>query len=216
MDILTLFANLRAQLKEGILTDISDVVLTALAIDHDLTMWPKDLPPVFNYTSSYVEAVTEQVYGNYYHVYENLWVASVWNNYRTTQLMLHGLILECLAPYAPFAALAGLTQSPALQRQKSLQVVHTIGAEIAASVPFHLGFSNSSERSSFEKKSPAAGGLFSLWPLYILGVTDSVPEDLRAWAGGRLAVVGKLMGIQTALMLAWVLGMKQEMRMCSE
>ncbi len=66
--------------------------------------------------------------------------------------MLHGLILEYLAPYAPSAALTGLTQSPALQCQKSLQVVHTIGAEIAASVPFHLGFSNSSERSSLEKK----------------------------------------------------------------
>jgi len=38
MDILTRFGNLQAQLKEGILTDISDIVLTALAIDRDLTM----------------------------------------------------------------------------------------------------------------------------------------------------------------------------------
>ncbi|KFZ23744.1 hypothetical protein V502_01774 [Pseudogymnoascus sp. VKM F-4520 (FW-2644)] len=99
---------------------------------------------------------------------------------------------------------SGHDTKPRLTVPKSLEASHYLGAEIAASLPFHLGFSKSSGMPPPHKRTPIAGGLFSLWPLYILGSTSSIPEDLRAWSAERLIMIGKNMGIQTSSMLAWV------------
>ncbi|KFY93100.1 hypothetical protein V500_03911 [Pseudogymnoascus sp. VKM F-4518 (FW-2643)] len=207
MNIVTRFANLRALLKDGLLTDASDIVLTALAIEQDLIIWLEDLSPAFIFTTTSVETATEMTYGSHCHIYEHLWAAFNINTYRTTHLMIHSMILECLVPYATSTHPVGMIQNPASQYQKSLEASHYLGAEIAAGLPFHLGFSKSSGMPPPHKRTPIAGGLFSLWPLYILGSTSSIPEDLRAWSAERLIMIGKTMGIQTASMLAWVVGM---------
>jgi hypothetical protein len=207
MDIVTRFANLRALLKDRLLTDASDIVLTALPIEQDLMIWLEDLSPAFIFTTASVETAAEVVYGSHCHIYEHLWAAFNMNTYRTTHLMIHSMILEYLVPYATSTHPVGMIQNPASQYQKSLKTSHYLGTEIAASLPFHLGFGKSSGMPPPHKRTPIAGGLFSLWPLYILGTTRSIPEDLRAWAAERLVMIRNTMGIQTASMLAWVVGM---------
>ena len=194
--------------------DMSEVVLRALDIEEDLTLWLVDLPPAFQFTTIPVDPGTIGVYENNYHVYENLWAASIWNTYRTTLLMVHAMILEWLAPYALSANTVDTISNPALQYQKSTSAVDFLAREIAASLPFNLGFNSKDDRYCSQPRGPpvpAAGGLFSLWSLYVLGMTDYVSHDIVTWAIDRLAMIGNVMGIQTAFMLIWVIKRKHRM-----
>lgn len=142
-------------------------------LDAGLAGWPGMLPAVWGYSGGAEMGEDVDVWGGC-DVYTDIWIASVWNNYRTARILTHALRTRCLL-------------SLGLDCRGSVQVVTRMVDEICASLPFHM-------------RAGPLGGYFLLWPLMVAGIAGSAGiagEERKKWINGRLEVIGQ-MGIGQA------------------
>jgi hypothetical protein len=195
-------------------TDPERIILTACAIDSDYDLWAKTCPIPMIYQNLTMRERSEEVFSDHYHVYPNLWVATVWNNYRAVRLLINELILDQLcqlylnSPESPLLCNdTCLFENQVLASNATLlQLCH----DICASVPFYLGFDPNAEEHIPRAIPKAVSGNLLLWPLYTAGCTDLVSVMMREWVAGRLQWISDVIGIRQAAPLAFSLRRKQD------
>lgn len=196
-------------------SDPEHVITTALAIDAEYESWGKTCPLQFIYQTVTLRQRSEEVFSDHYHVYNNLWIATVWNNYRSVRILLHEILLDQLCHLYlnnPESSLLwndlNFFENQVLASNSILlQLCH----DICASVPYYLGFDPNADIFSPRQVPKAVAGNLLLWPLYIAGCTDLVSDMMRDWAGGRLRWISDVIGIRQAAPLAFSMKRKQDL-----
>lgn len=144
-----------------------------------------------------------------------VYIAAVWNTYRTTLLRLYDLITQCgeylETEASPFHATEEY-QSLRQQAQKAAEdicssIAYHINSDWLSSLPLSLPLSLCSTTATtsctHQSKIPKAlGALFLIWPLYGGSVLSIVPTELRAWMRRKLRSLGTTMGLAQASVLA--------------
>ncbi|KGO40651.1 hypothetical protein PEX2_011430 [Penicillium expansum] len=166
--------NFCAALKDGSITQPSEIIRRTLNLDADLMSILLTAPPSWGYETVKVplvdgEPITRTVWGDSYHVYRNLSVSGVWNNARSARLLMHEMLLEAvksLENSSPRSS--GLHQQQIIASQ-SRQIAHQLVDDICASVPFHLGMGiedtydwRSSSQNAGGESYPVESGLGNL------------------------------------------------------
>ncbi|KAJ5655203.1 hypothetical protein N7507_007153 [Penicillium longicatenatum] len=208
-------SNFCASMKDGSVTDPGEIIRTALTIDANLTSLFISVPLAWSYRTVKVplfngEAITKAVWGDNYHIYENLASSSMWNNYRSARILVHELIIDAVKTLE-----ASTLKDTDRRRQRALDsqsrlVAHQLVEDICASVPFNLGAGiEANEESDVEDSAPlkvtGAGGFSLMWPLLIAGNSGLACQDLRQWIINCLEKIGHSMGINQALAMAHLL-----------
>ncbi|CAI7570865.1 unnamed protein product [Penicillium bialowiezense] len=213
--------DLCAALKDGTLTQPSEIIRCTLNLDADLVSLLLTAPPAWSYTTVKVpivdgQPITNLVWGDNYHVYRNLAVSSMWNNARSARILMHEMILEAvklLEDSSP--ANSGFHHSQVLANQ-SRDAARRLVDDICASVPFHMGmgidnnydWNGSGHESTVIPPSfeiSGAGGVALMWPLLIAANCGLASLELRQWITRCLEKIGHSMGIHQALAMAQIL-----------
>jgi hypothetical protein len=127
-----------ALMRSGGLATPQDTINAALAIDHDLAAFTPSLPPYWQYTVVTVPGPTELVPESVIHIYSEMAIGILWNNLRISRIRLRKVILEQLRDWresAQFPIALPMHMFPA-----SINIIHTLISEIAASIPQMAGY----------------------------------------------------------------------------
>lgn len=129
-----------------------------------------------------------------------MYVAAVWNTYRTTLLRLYDVIAQASQYLA--------AQDVPLHATHEYTSLHAMANEtcegICSSVAYHINgdWLKLITTGSFHKSPRALGGLFLIWPLYGGSILSVVPDVLRLWMRQKLRSIGLSMGLAQAVILA--------------
>lgn len=134
-----------------------------------------------------------------------MFIAAVWNTYRTTLLRLYDVI----AQFSQYLE-TGTKPFQETEEYKALQTrAREIGEEICSSVAYHINNDWVSRIAATARlpvvgsRSPKAlGGLFLIWPLYGGSILSIVPKTYRAWMRRKLRIIGTSMALAQATVLA--------------
>lgn len=152
--------------------------------------------------------------GGVYHVYDDTWVAKVWNGMRACRILLHQVIYCLLVREGPTWAadmLAGGVYAGLLTR--AVATTTAMRDDILASVPQMLGFVRRGPPATAPHLDggrdgvlptgvPALGAYFLLWPLFLAGSLPMNTPETRDWVVDRLRTIRAATGIQKAEYLA--------------
>jgi hypothetical protein len=136
------------------------------------------------------------------HVYQDIYVAFVSNNYRAARIHLHEIIPRCttLIECHPHP-LADSFDSGQTQEQSRAIIAEMI-SEICASTAFCLGDINSTGQLAPPGRSRMPlGGYLMLWGLFVAYVSTAEGSESIAWLRGKLACISNSMGIRASLSL---------------
>ncbi|KAL2061307.1 hypothetical protein VTL71DRAFT_7580 [Oculimacula yallundae] len=208
------YCNLRASMS--CFRDYSDperIISTACALDSEYEIWTRTCPIQYIYQTVTLNERADDVFSDHYHAYSTIWIAAVWNNYRSARILVNELILDQLGylyQNHPESSLIWgdhcLYENQILSSNSTLlQLCH----EICASVPYFLGY-NPGTTGLLDQTPKSVNGNLLLWPLYTAGVTGMVSEVMRFWVAGRLQWIAHVMGIRQAGALAYSMLRRQD------
>ncbi|KAF2175423.1 hypothetical protein K469DRAFT_610743 [Zopfia rhizophila CBS 207.26] len=212
-------------------SDSASIVATSLKLDKSLEDLKARIPDIWKYEIVPLKEPMDTVYGNFYHIYPDPWIAQMWNNLRSVRIVLHKVICEQLK--------RGSAQSPALfvspewnpQMKLSEALMMTAASDICASVPQITGQISFPDPPTSTPVSantitlpelvdchdpkyqlrtatkftipPRPTGMHHLiWPIYAAGEMEICPNDMRKWAIDRLYDLGLKLGTRQAIILA--------------
>jgi hypothetical protein len=178
-----------AYTKRNSICDLAFLIRKALHLDTDLVSWALSTDPTWRY--EVIEAPDHTYHSTYsdrYHVYPTVGVASMWNNYRQTRIIVREIIRSmCMRTLE-------LGNSPESQQTmiQSIVINNLMAEDICASVPYH-----------FSSGEVGFGGVFRLlWPLFIAAEYAGSTPRMKDWVFQTLRTIGNTMGIQQALMMS--------------
>jgi hypothetical protein len=136
--------DLCAGLKDGTVTQPSEIIRQTLNLDAELMSILLTAPPSWSYKTIKVplvdgEPITNAVWGDNYHVYRNLSVSGVWNNARSARLLMHELLLETIKSLETSSPDNSSLHQQRILAAQSRQIGQQLVDDICASVPFHMG-----------------------------------------------------------------------------
>ncbi|KAI4093305.1 MAG: hypothetical protein LQ339_007700 [Xanthoria mediterranea] len=168
-------------------------------VEAQLSTWPATVPDDWHWRPSHTfDSLPSQesklyVYNRRVDIYHDIWVASIWNSYRGTMLMIQYLTLQSLGMLnpPPLSAFAYRIVS-------AINRVQELVDDICGSVPFNLGtktFGGPSDRSEvrypddgihkassdYRKSAAGLGGWFIIDPLKIAAKAISLREGQQDW-----------------------------------
>jgi hypothetical protein len=219
-------AELRAELTQAMTTIsrtpenvefILSLLRRAQSLDAECVAWMKSIPEHWQYkTLCWEDNVLRGDYANAevfpgrVDVYNDFWIASVWNMMRTARLILHSLAVRCAAWVC---SPVDFRTTP--EYATAARVCEEMITDIIASVPYHLGW-HAKRRHLFANKDLSGfacgeddcmkglAGYFLTWPLACVNGQDYVTDRQRAWVVGRLRYIGDELGIKYAHILSQV------------
>lgn len=194
----------RAELKQKSICNPTVIAEMLLPIDEKLETWRSELPSSWkykSYTAIDSTASSGDTYQSHYDVYEDLWVASVWNSYRTSRLLLYEHIMSTTLKY-------GSAEDNDIL-QIAAKVLKAMVDEICHSVPFHLGIQRHRNNSSFQDSDAIPGCYLLIWPLFASGMRRTTPWPQKEWIAEKLHYIGARMGLRLAMSMADRLAMEK-------
>lgn len=201
--IVARLSDLRAAIKAKDITDPCSILLSLLSIEAALSEWLTLLAPNWAYTTVDTTTESDTIYGSQFHIYGDIWIASVWNSYRCVRMLCNESILGHLGRI-PSSQSLSIEVDPSAQARLSRSLLDQLAYEICISVTFHLGPGKMKDgHLSFQ--CIALYGFYLLWPLYIAGNAVGTPKQLRLWVIRLLDGIGYSTGIQQATALARML-----------
>lgn len=145
-------------------------------------------------------------------MYDDIFIASVWNMARVSRLFISGIVIRCAAWVC---APVDYRTTPEYATAARLGV--DMICDIVASIPYHLGWRTddrgqltAGDMSGFacgadNIASPKAlGGFFCIWPLFSASCSDFTTDSQRKWIKGRLLYISETMGMNQAKTLGSV------------
>jgi len=166
----------------------------AQELDHELAEWMRALPDAWHYRTlcwqpmlpSDADYAKAEVYPGRVDVYNDFWMASVWNLARTARLILMSMTVRCAA-WACSPVDYRTTPEYATAARTAVDTI----TDIIASVPYHLGW-HVKRRQVFEDDGQTGfacgeddgmkglAGYFLTWPLACVVIQDYL-TDTREW-----------------------------------
>ncbi|KAL8851537.1 MAG: hypothetical protein Q9221_003556 [Calogaya cf. arnoldii] len=168
-------------------------------VEAQLSTWPETVPDDWRWKSSHTfDSLPSHesklyAYNRRVDIYHDIWVASIWNSYRGTMLLIQYLTLQTL----------GMLNPPPLSTfaykiVTAINKVQELIDDICGSVPFNLGtktFGGPSDRSEiqypddginkpsadYRKSAAGLGGWFILEPLKIAAKAISLRDGQQDW-----------------------------------
>ncbi|KAK0127531.1 hypothetical protein ONS96_007065 [Cadophora gregata f. sp. sojae] len=208
------YCNLRASMRS--FRDYSDpdrIVSTACALDAEYEIWARTCPVQYIYHSLTLNEGVDDVFSDYYHVYPSIWIAAIWNNYRSARILVNGLILDQLKNMYQRSPSSGLLWNHHCFDQNQILTSTTtllqLCSDICASVPYFLDYSPDITGLNGQPPKCVNGNLL-LWPLYTVGESGVISDLMRSWVAGRLRWITNVMGIRQAAPLAHSVMKRQE------
>jgi hypothetical protein len=204
----------------------ASIIASLCALDAEYDTWVAQLPPQFFYEIRNVPVAqrTDELFGEDYHVYNSVWIATVWNHYRCVRILVNEILVDQISyilqsNFGPFDTInlseieisnvwgtdSSTTNNfpdPSFYSGILLNAASILDAlpqDICASVPYYL--STFTPSSSATPPKTVVGNLL-LWPLYAAAVTPYVSDELRTWVARRLSSIAETMGIRQAAPLA--------------
>ncbi|KAL8756370.1 MAG: hypothetical protein Q9199_002983 [Rusavskia elegans] len=168
-------------------------------VEAQLSTWPDTVPNDWHWRPSHTfDSLPSQesklfVYNRRVDIYHDIWVASIWNSYRGTMLMIQYLTLQSLGMLNPPPLSAF-----AYRIVTAINKVQELIDDICGSVPFNLGtktFGGPSDRSEvrypddginkpssdYRKSAAGLGGWFIIEPLKIAARAISLRDGQQDW-----------------------------------
>jgi hypothetical protein len=184
------------------------LIKEAILIDLEYQAWSESVPAPWRHrsfrasTSSLGEGVA---IGSPYdsvspHVYQDVYVAFVSNNYRGARIHLHEIILRCTALIECHPL--GDSFDSGQTKEQSRAIITEMISEICASTAFCLGDINSTGQLSPPgcSKMPL-GGYLMLWGLWMAYNSAPNGSENKDWLRGKLEYISNSMGIRAAMAL---------------
>lgn len=212
------FAELHADMAEGLLTDSPGIIARAEELLGMLDIICETLPMAFWYEKRYVAAPSDAVHGDCYYAFADHHVAKRWNTIWMAQMLLHGLVCAHLARlYAIDPTELQMSLSASLMIDDGIdanirarqKIMREKLDDICATVP-HF-FPPQNEKG---KQSPpsAAAGYFLVWPLYAVGINALVTPGQQEYVTGRLRKIARELNLPQAELAAEMIGFREEER----
>lgn len=132
--------------------------------------------------------------------YLDLYVAGVWNIFRSARLLLISLVLHC-------------TSGNEAERSRTYyqHLAEATALDLLASVPYHLAenlaqfLDDAFASQEIKSAGPFLGGLLLMHPLFIASRVQCLPESMREYMRTCLLWIGTNMGCGQATLFAQVL-----------
>lgn len=201
-------ADICASLRHGAFIEPTRVVKEALKLDTELKSWAMFVDSSWHYAvidnpesanENSCDSPFRRVYGKQYHLYPSTVVSAGWNDYRFVRLIL----LEVVCALSDH--LARKDEVAAVEHQRTISnctaVSQQLTEDICASVPYHLGATESSTLEDWNGTPP--GGMTRLiWPLFVASDCNGASPELVKWITNTLSRIGHGVGIQQAVVMS--------------
>ncbi|KAN0071542.1 hypothetical protein V8E54_010138 [Elaphomyces granulatus] len=190
-------AAVRAKIKHDSICTPSVVASLLLSMDNELESWRSTLPPSWEYRSCKSFNPSTNTYESHYDVYSDLWVASMWNNYRSVRLMIYEHIMCTTLKY-------GLEEDKELL-QIATTVLRAMADDVCRSAQFHLGHQCQTDieiPDEIPDDVAIPGGYLLMWPLYLSGMLLTTPTAQKRWIASKLRQIGVRMGLRLAFSMS--------------
>jgi hypothetical protein len=156
--------------------------------------------------------------------YSDLWVAAIWNQWRSMRIVLQSIVVNCCER---------LFQPTQLHRvpeyQHAASVLAAMVDAVCASVPYHMGHpmpafdewetalaermdgvtrddadlpKHRPDPSNTDRSVKALGAYYLMWPMYMACSVITISQAQRQWLQGRLRHIGKQYAAGQANVLA--------------
>jgi hypothetical protein len=193
---------------------IQQLIKEASEIDRRLTEWPNSIPEAWIPIRVSVEDIispTLQLYQDHCDVYKTLFLASLWNKFRLSQIELRVSVLSCLEHQPP-------TFANNKRQQGCEEGIQGLADDICASVPYYIGDRMRPGRRGepgvnypqvpgrppimdHYHTGPAMGGWGLIAPLgALLRMKIQLRPGQREWLGGQMARTARIYNIVTLKM----------------
>lgn len=195
--------------------EVNDLLEYAISVDLLVAAWPVSLPedwdptPAdgFDYPSG--TAKSAFIYNDRKDMYIDLWVQSIWNQYRSARIKIQTVILDCIAwldtPYEHQWYWRAVYAN---------MVTQEMADDICASVPFALGtklsggpgnrdgieypYTGSQKVSEAHRRAASAlGGWHLLEPMRTILRTTCLREGQKEWIMGQMQRVRRIYALQS-------------------
>ncbi|WEW54715.1 hypothetical protein PRK78_000138 [Emydomyces testavorans] len=210
--LLARLANLRASIKEGVVSAPLEILCMALNLRADLISFAHSVKLTYafqkvkNQDGKSMFFSPDFVYGEYFHVFPDFYAVNVWNGYYSARITLNATIFKYFSQLQSSSSpldppLPGEIYEKIEQDQRDM---NQVAKDICATVPFALGMVrwDSNTVSVDPTGTCALGGFLLLWPLYLAAEAADAQLDLRAWVISRFEYIGRSFGINQALWMA--------------
>jgi len=215
-------ADLRSCAKSALLLsrtpeseqEVNDVLEYAISVDLLVAAWPKSLPeewqsnPADAFDCPTNTSKAAFIYNDKKDVYIDLWIQSIWNQYRSARIKVQTIILDCIAwlntPYE---------HQWYWRAVYAKMITQEMGDDICASVPFALGtkttggpgdrdgieypYAGSQKVSEEHRRAASAlGGWHLLEPLRTSLRTNCLRDGQRQWIMGQMQRIRRIYALQ--------------------
>jgi hypothetical protein len=195
----TVLRSSMSDLKDS--QDLRKIVALLWDLDIKYLNWAQNLPPEMLITPVPAPPASrgKEVWGEHYHVYNSIFIAGIWNNYRCARILNNELLRQQASSLlhwgSPLDAYEIHTEQGAIPYENIIQIaistISILANDIFASVPFFL--------STTSQDAPRAlAGNLVLWPLYLAAKTSTATVEIQRWAAGRLGFIANTIGIRNA------------------
>ncbi|KAJ5676267.1 hypothetical protein N7462_009164, partial [Penicillium macrosclerotiorum] len=185
-------AHLRSDLKKQ-----QFLIDKSLLLDASLQMWTTSLSPAWYYTviddprSHLPSSTYPPIFDDRYHTYHDVSIATMWNNYRQTRIVLNEMIR------AMALRLWSSQNDPQYQQivSRSIGIIDQMAGDICDSITYY-----------FTSGEIGFGSIFRvLWPLFIVGRCTAAGSPAKEWTEQILDLIGKTTGNQQAIGMSQLL-----------
>lgn len=181
------------------------IVKEAILIDLEYQEWTESLPAIWRKrnlrksgTTSTKEDNTEPISHVFpQHVYEDIYIAFISNNYRAARIHLHEVLLRCVSlieshPHAETSFNAEQT------RIQSRAIISEMISDICASTSYCLGDINSTGDLAPTGYRMPLGGYLVIWSHWRAYVSAPEGSKSKLWLRTKLEYISNSMGILAA------------------
>lgn len=201
--IMEKLAKFRADLKLLVRCDTIKVLNIALVLDQELLALAENTPAEWEFQQILAEQDPELVFGSYYHVYPDLWIACIWNFIRACRLVLLKEI-RLRAGITPDVFLPVLSSRYGCSYRELDAIVEFLTSEICATVPQFCDYLQDlhAEVPITKTDVPTTASVYHLfWPLLNEAQATSL-DSQRCWIIDRCRDIGHTTGIKQVFALA--------------
>ena len=158
----------------------------ALAIDAELEECAKNWPLSYERRTPTPAEQSDFIYGDYFHVYSSITVATVWNEYRRMRMLCQEIVLQHLPHLqehrANYPDLEYSDQKIEDQLHESKMILDSLSQDICASVLYYFGLHTDDGGMKGGALAPkAVCGNFLLRPLYMAAEPRFISNAVRKW-----------------------------------
>ncbi|OAG41507.1 hypothetical protein AYO21_04209 [Fonsecaea monophora] len=206
-EIVEKLASVRAFIKAPKTRGTEDISSMLLPIDLMLQSWRNQLPTSWIPTPRPACRCKDCFSGSHFEgmpfdAYPNLYVASLWNNYRGARILVHEMLLSTATP----TSITAITDDKELC--PTINLLRQMSTEICLSVDYHLrpipddSFPDSIDHLKGIVTASIPGGELLIWPLFMAGMLPTTSPARRMWISDRLRQIGANLGIGLALSMS--------------